>query len=122
VKFCGACGGRVGEDATAERRDAEPDPGERRQLTVLFCDLVGYERAATLGASAGDAARLGVARTGLAIFYYTRGEIERGRALAAEVLAAAEARGDPEQTLLGHTNLVVPEFYQGKCASSLAHC
>ena len=63
-----------------------------------------------------------MARTGLAICYYTRGEVERGRALAAEVLAAAEARGDREQALLGHTNVGVPEHYQGKFASSLAHC
>ena len=81
-----------------------------------------YERAAALGAAAGEAARLGVARTGLAICYFTRGEVERGRALAAEVLAAAEARGDREQALFGHTNVAVPEHYQGKFASSLAHC
>jgi class 3 adenylate cyclase/tetratricopeptide (TPR) repeat protein len=83
---------------------------------------VAYERAAALGAVAGDAARLGVARTGLAICYYTRGEVERGRALAAEVLAAAEARGDREQTVFGHGAVAMPEHYQGKFASSLAHC
>jgi tetratricopeptide (TPR) repeat protein len=81
-----------------------------------------YERAATLAAAAGDAARLGVARTGLAICYYTRGEVERGRALATEVLAAAEARGDREQALLGHASVGGPEHFQGKFASSLAHC
>jgi len=81
-----------------------------------------YERAAVLGAAAGDAARLGVARTGLAICYNSRGEIERGRTLAAEVLAAAEARGDREQELFGNTNVGVPEHFQGKFASSLAHC
>jgi class 3 adenylate cyclase len=42
VKFCGECGARVGGEASAERRTAEPDTGERRQLTVLFCDLVGW--------------------------------------------------------------------------------
>ena len=73
-----------------------------------------YERAAALGAAAGDAARLGVARTGLAICYYTRGEVERGRALAAEVLAAAEARGDREQALLGHTNVAAPRALPGE--------
>ena len=41
VKFCGACGTRVGGDASAEQPTTEPDGGERRQLTVLFCDLVG---------------------------------------------------------------------------------
>jgi predicted ATPase len=77
-----------------------------------------YERAAAVG----DATRLGVARTGLAICYFTRGEVERGRVLAAEVLTAAEARGDREQALFGHTNVGVPEHWQGKFASSLAHC
>ena len=81
-----------------------------------------YERAAALAAAAGDAARLGVARTGLAICYHNRGEVERGRALAAEVLAAAEARGDREQALFGHANVATAEHYQGKFASSLAHC
>jgi predicted ATPase len=81
-----------------------------------------YERAAALAAAASDPARRGIARAGLAVFYFTRGEVERGRVLAAEVLAAAEARGDREQELLGHTTVVVPEYFQGKFASSLAHC
>jgi len=81
-----------------------------------------YEHAVALGAAVGDAARLGVARTGLAICYYTRGEVERGRALLAEVVAAAEARGDREQALVGHAGGALPETYQGKFASSLAHC
>ncbi len=81
-----------------------------------------YERAAALGVAAGDAARLGVARIGLAICYFTRGEVERGRALAAEVLAAAEARGDRELALFGHTEVALSEHYQGKFVSSLAHC
>jgi class 3 adenylate cyclase/predicted ATPase len=81
-----------------------------------------YERAAALGAAVGDAAGLGVARTGLANLYFTRGEVERGRALAAEVVAAAEARGDREQALLGYANVAVPEYYQGKFASSLVCC
>ena len=83
---------------------------------------VAYERAAALGAAAGDAVRHGVARTGLAAWYTNRGEVERGRTLVAEVLAAAEARGDREQALLAHAQLAVPEHYQGKFASSLAHC
>jgi class 3 adenylate cyclase/tetratricopeptide (TPR) repeat protein len=76
-----------------------------------------YERAAACD----DTARLGVGRTGLAICYFARGEIERGRALAAEVLAAAEAHGGRQQTLIGHTTVGVPEHYQGKFVSSLAH-
>src|SRR5258706_114463 len=36
--------------------------------------------------------------------------------------AAAEARGDRVQALLGHNILASPEHWQGKFASSLAHC
>src|SRR5262249_42800250 len=80
-----------------------------------------YERATALAEAVGDAAQLGLAQGGLAICYANRGEVERGRALAAAVLAAAEARGDREQMLLGHGNVGVPEYCQGKFASSLAH-
>jgi adenylate cyclase len=38
------------------------------------------------------------------------------------VLAAAEALGDEELALLGHGNVAIPEYLQGKFASSLAHC
>jgi predicted ATPase len=38
------------------------------------------------------------------------------------VLAAAEARGDREQVVTGHVQVAFPEHYQGKFASSLAHC
>jgi class 3 adenylate cyclase len=34
-KFCGGCGARL------QHVQAEDAPGERRQLTVLFCDIVG---------------------------------------------------------------------------------
>jgi class 3 adenylate cyclase/predicted ATPase len=81
-----------------------------------------YERAAALGAAVGDAARLGVAHAALAICYYNRAEVERGRALAADVLAAAEARGDCDQAFLGHSSVAFQEHFQGRFASSLAHC
>jgi len=60
-----------------------------------------YERAGTLAERCGDPRRLGFARIGLASFYLVRGEVERGRALAAKVLAEAEARGDAELELVG---------------------
>lgn len=47
VKFCGECGTRVGGDASGEQETAEVDGGERRQLTVLFCDLVGSTELST---------------------------------------------------------------------------
>jgi class 3 adenylate cyclase/tetratricopeptide (TPR) repeat protein len=44
AKFCGECGARVGDNpittAPGEPKAARP-AGERRQLTVVFCDLVG---------------------------------------------------------------------------------
>src|SRR5262245_57042608 len=46
-KFCGSCGAALREDAAVPRRTEAPQPapdaaaGERRRLTVLFCDLVG---------------------------------------------------------------------------------
>jgi class 3 adenylate cyclase/predicted ATPase len=44
AKFCLACGTPVGPRDVLTVRSADPEverPGERRQLTVLFCDLVG---------------------------------------------------------------------------------
>ena len=46
-------------------------------------------------------ARLGVAQLGLAYFHYNRGDVERGRALAAEVLTLAEAQGSAELLVIG---------------------
>src|SRR5579864_8873835 len=43
-KFCGECGAPLDAAAAPVRRDAEPHErltGERRHLTVLFCDLAG---------------------------------------------------------------------------------
>ncbi|MBI3769790.1 MAG: zinc ribbon domain-containing protein [Deltaproteobacteria bacterium] len=47
-KFCGGCGERLRSSPTAPpsvaaapEPEATPPTGERRQLTVLFCDLVG---------------------------------------------------------------------------------
>ena len=45
-QFCGGCGLAVAEDhATSTERISAADPqGDRRPVTVLFCDLVGYTR------------------------------------------------------------------------------
>src|SRR5438105_9184864 len=44
-RFCGDCGSALGDSAPATARDTAPvmgaAGGERRHLTVLFCDLVG---------------------------------------------------------------------------------
>jgi predicted ATPase len=81
-----------------------------------------YERARVLCECVGDAGRLGLALIGLVAFYYSRGEAERGRVLATRVLTAAEQIGDTELLLHGHLQVATPEYYQGKFASSLAHC
>ncbi len=81
-----------------------------------------YERARALCEAVGDAARLGIAQLGLSYFHYNRGEVERGRALAAEVLALAEAEGSVKLLVMAHQNVAEPEYYQGKFASSLTHC
>lgn len=46
-QFCGGCGVAIAEDyaAATETTSAAADPqGDRRPVTVLFCDLVGYTR------------------------------------------------------------------------------
>src|SRR5690242_12256522 len=44
-RFCGECGAAIGDSSAARVEDAAPVAaramGERRHLTVLFCDLVG---------------------------------------------------------------------------------
>ena len=50
VKFCGECGARVREQAapsSSTQSATDRDGGERRQLTVLFCDLVGSTELST---------------------------------------------------------------------------
>ena len=81
-----------------------------------------YERARALCEAVGDTARLGIAQLGLANFHYNRGDVERGRALSAEVLALAEAQGSAELLATAHQTVAEPEYYQGKFASSLTHC
>jgi class 3 adenylate cyclase/tetratricopeptide (TPR) repeat protein len=48
-RFCGGCGRPLSEDEAAAiepSRSADPE-GDRRPVTVLFCDLVGYTRLAS---------------------------------------------------------------------------
>ena len=80
-----------------------------------------YERARGLAERGGDAAQIALTRIGLSVLYISRGEPERGRALAAEVLAQGEARSDAEEALIGHTQVAAAELYQGRFSSSFAH-
>src|SRR5215468_9663470 len=51
AKFCGQCGAGLDGAAVAKSVEVTPTPisitGERRHLTVLFCDLVGSTEIAT---------------------------------------------------------------------------
>ncbi|MGH7895577.1 MAG: AAA family ATPase, partial [Candidatus Binatia bacterium] len=80
-----------------------------------------YERARALAEGGGDATHLALTRIGLSVLYISRGDPERGRALAVEVLAQAEARSNTEEALSGHTQVAAAKLYQGQFASSLAH-
>jgi tetratricopeptide (TPR) repeat protein len=79
-----------------------------------------YERARIVCENAGDARQLGLALGALASFYSNRGEVERGGALAARVLMAAEQSGDSEIAVAANLELANAEFWQGKFASVLA--
>ena len=81
-----------------------------------------YERARALCEAVNDPEHLGLALTGLAIFFSTRGEVQHGRELAARVLAVADEKGDSELAVWGHLYVAVAEHNQGKLASSVAHC
>jgi hypothetical protein len=52
ARFCTRCGARVDGGRTGVPAD-EPEPGERRQLTILFCDLVGSTQLASTSSPPG---------------------------------------------------------------------
>jgi class 3 adenylate cyclase/tetratricopeptide (TPR) repeat protein len=80
-----------------------------------------WERALLLAAAVSDTTEVQTARIGLAIVYSNRGDVERGRALAAAVLAPAQACGDRKRALLAHAIVGMAEYYQGRFPSSLVH-
>ncbi len=82
---------------------------------------IAYDRARTLCERQRDERRLGLASIGLSILSFARGEVEQGRALAAGVLTSAERMGDQELALLAHIQVAIPEQFQGKLVSALAH-
>jgi class 3 adenylate cyclase len=80
-----------------------------------------YERARILCEGQVDERRLCLASIGLSILSFARGEVEQGRVLAAGVLTTAERMGDQELALLAHVQVAIPEHFQGKLVSALAH-
>ncbi len=99
----------LGESLGAVRGYAHDDAG------------AAFTRARELAERSGDADDLAAARIGLAVQYISRGDCERGRRLAAEVLGWAEERGDSDAALRAHTQIAAAELYQGELRSSLAH-
>ena len=81
-----------------------------------------YERARELYEARGDARGLGHALYSLAVFSMASAQLEHASTLLARVLAIAEEISDTDLALGGHSQLGAVEHYQGKFASSLAHC
>ena len=100
----------LGASLTAVRGYAHP---ERR---------VAYERARVLGESVKDPTLLGRALIGVSISECTSGAMETAHSVAARVLANAEEMLDDELRLHGHSQVALPEYYQGRFESSLEHC
>ena len=69
-----------------------------------------------------DPELLGRALIGVAISECTSGAMEDARSVSARVLASAEETGDDELALHAHSQIALPEYYQGRFASSLEHC
>jgi predicted ATPase len=82
---------------------------------------VAFERARVLCEGVGDARQLGIALNGLVDFFKGRGQLERVCVLSVRMLALAEQSGDKQTALMGHLQVGVAEYYQGKFASSLCH-
>jgi predicted ATPase/class 3 adenylate cyclase len=81
-----------------------------------------YERAHVLCEALGSGASVGYTLTGLSIFHFNQGEVQRGEQLAARVLEIAEQEDDDTLRLLAHVQLAVPICYQGRFAEALEHC
>src|SRR5262245_45480529 len=81
-----------------------------------------YERARVLYEAVGDAHGLGHALHFIAVFHAFSGQVERASVLLTRVLEIAEKTSDGDLALGGHSELGNVECFQGKFASSLAHC
>lgn len=80
-----------------------------------------YERARLLCETAGDARRLGLSLSGLAVYSYNSGQAERACGLAARALANAERTGDEELLLRAHCDYGLVQVYRGDFVSALSH-
>jgi DNA-binding winged helix-turn-helix (wHTH) protein/tetratricopeptide (TPR) repeat protein len=100
----------LGHSLSAARGFAHPEVG------------VAYERARALAEALGDARGLGRALSFLGVFSHQSGQVERASVLLARVLEIAEETSDADLALSAHVELGVAEHFQGKLASSLAHC
>ena len=100
--------------------------GHSLQVTLGMTHVeveAAFERVCVLCEATGDAShRLGFALNSLAELYKFGGQLERASALGARMLAIAEQSGDWLVAFFGHYQIGYVEYYQGKFASSLAHC
>ncbi len=79
------------------------------------------ERALALCGPAGDRAQRANALAVLSSFHANSGNPQRGIELARVLFDIARETGDSEHLLLAHVQMGVPEYYQGRFASALAH-
>jgi class 3 adenylate cyclase/tetratricopeptide (TPR) repeat protein len=100
----------LGASLTAVRGYAHP---ERREA---------YERARALAQQLEDPTLLGRASIGVSISECTSGAMESARSIALRVLSNASAMNDEELCLHAHSQVALPEYYQGRFSSSLEHC
>jgi class 3 adenylate cyclase/tetratricopeptide (TPR) repeat protein len=80
-----------------------------------------YRRVQQLCDRRGDEIRGAEAMAGLSIFYTNRGQIDKGAAFGAKVLAIGVARHDDSLELLGCVQVAHPRLYQCRVDESLRH-
>lgn len=119
-------------DSRLSTLDARREAGERRQLTVMFCDLVDstalserldpeelreevektYARARKLCQQVGETPHLFSVLLGLRVFYLQQGELETALELGKQLLRLAQYQQDPALLMLASHSLERPFPYR----------
>ena len=82
---------------------------------------VAYDRARSLSAELGQETQLGYTLIGLAIYYLNAGQLERCIELSDRALEFARHDDDDALALLGHVQLGIARFWQGRFEEARAH-